>query len=181
MRASRAQHFEFLISNFEFFAMNPQVEDLQKHILAAQGYHELGLWREAWLELDALSAAAQHRPEVLELRILILINECKWREALSFSRQLAEAAPQEAGGWVHSAYCLHVLGRTREALQALLSAPPSLREKAIFHYNFACYSCVLGQIDAAREALLRSFALDKSFREIARSDTDLEPLHPELL
>ena len=156
------------------------MEEFQKHILAAQGYHELGLWREAWRELDGLSDAAQHRPDVLEMRILILINERKWREALSLSRQLAEAAPQEEGGWVHAAYCLHELGRTREAIQALQSAPASLREKAIFHYNLACYSCVLGQIDAAREALYRSFALDKRYRDFARSDHDLEPLHAEI-
>jgi predicted Zn-dependent protease len=160
--------------------MNTSVEEFQKRILAAQGYHELGLWREAWRELDGLSDAEQHRPEVLEMRILILINESKWREALTLSRQLAEVAPQEEGGWVHSAYCLHELGRTREAIQALLSAPASLREKAIFHYNFACYSCVLGQIDAAREALHRSFALDKRYRDFALSDHDLEPLHPEI-
>jgi len=61
-----------------------------------------------------------------------------------------------------------------------MDAPPSLREKAIFHYNLACYSCVLGQIDAAREALHRSFALDKRYRDFARADQDLEPLHPEL-
>ena len=156
------------------------MEDFQKRILAAQGYHELGLWREAWRELDGLSDEAQYRHEVLEMRILILINEHKWREALALSRQLAEVAPEEEGGWVHSAYCLHELGRTREAIQALLSAPPSLREKAIYHYNFACYSCVLGQIDAAREALLRSFALDKRYRDFARADSDLEPLHQEL-
>ena len=156
------------------------MEEFQKRILAAQGYHELGLWREAWRELDALSDAAQHRPDILEMRILILINERKWREALAISRQLAEAAPQEEGGWVHSAYCLHELGRTREAVQALLAAPATLREKAIYHYNLACYSCVLGQIDKAREALFRSFALDKRYRDFARSDCDLEPLHPEL-
>jgi tetratricopeptide (TPR) repeat protein len=156
------------------------VEDFQKRITAAQGYHELGLWREAWRELDGLSDAAQHRPDVLEMRILILINEQKWREALGLSRQLAEVAPQEEGGWVHAAYCLHELGRTREAIQALLAAPPSLRDKAIFHYNYACYSCVLGQIDAAREALQRSFVLDKRYRDFALSDRDLAPLHPEL-
>jgi tetratricopeptide (TPR) repeat protein len=156
------------------------VEDFQRRILAAQGYHELGLWREAWRELDGLSDAAQHRPDVLEMRVLILINERKWREALGLSRQLSEVAPQEEGGWVHAAYCLHELGRTREAIQALLSAPESLREKAIYYYNFACYSCVLGQIDAAREALQRSFALDKRYRDFARSDQDLEPLHQEL-
>ena len=161
--------------------MSSQVEDFQKHILAAQGYHELGLWREAWRELDGLAEAAQNRPDVLEMRILILINERKWREALDRSRQLATAAPGEEGGWVHSAYCLHEMGRTGEAIQALLAAPVSLREKAIFHYNFACYSCVLGQIDTAREALRRSFALDKRYRDYARSDRDLEPLHPELL
>jgi tetratricopeptide (TPR) repeat protein len=156
------------------------VEDFQRSILAAQGYHELGLWREAWRELDGLSDAAQHRPDVLEMRVLILINERKWREALVLSRQLAEVAPEEEGGWVHSAYCLHEMGRTREAIQALLSAPASLKEKAIFHYNYACYSCVLGQIDAAREALLRSFALDKRYRDYALGDHDLKPLHPEL-
>jgi tetratricopeptide (TPR) repeat protein len=157
------------------------VENFQKSILAAQGYHELGLWREAWRELDGLSETAQRRPDVLEMRVLILINEHNWRDALNLSRRLADVAPQEEGGWVHSAYCLHELGRTQEALHALLSAPPSLRDKAIFHYNFACYSCVLGQIDAAREALLRSFALDKRYRDFARSDRDLEPLRPDLM
>jgi predicted Zn-dependent protease len=155
------------------------VEDFQKRILAAQGYHELGLWREAWRELDGLTDETRHRPEVLEMRILILVNEHKWRDALSLSRRLAEAAPEQEGGWVHAAYCLHELGRTREAIQALLSAPPSLREKAIFHYNLACYSCVLGQLDEAREALHRSFALDKRYRDFARSDSDLDPLRPE--
>ena len=156
------------------------MEDFQRSILAAQGYHELGLWREAWRELDGLSDTSLHRPVFLEMRFLSLINEHKWREALTLSRQLAEVAPNEEGGWVHSAYCLHELGRTSEAVQALLSAPASLRDKAIFYYNLACYSCVLGQIDAAREALHRSFALDKRYRDFARSDHDLEPLHPEL-
>jgi len=186
-----AHSFPSNLSNFEFppahlqppclFAISRRVEDSQKRlIVAAQGYHELGLWREAWGELDALSGDAQRRPDVLEMRILILINENNWLDALGLSRQLAEVAPQEEGGWVHSAYCLHELGRTDEAVKALLSAPPSLREKAIFHYNLACYSCVLGQIDTAREALHRSFALDKKYREYARADHDLQPLHPEL-
>jgi tetratricopeptide (TPR) repeat protein len=156
------------------------VEDFQKRVLAAQGYHELGLWREAWRELDALSDDAQHRPDVLEMRILILINEQKWKEALNLSRQLAEVAPEEEGGWVHAAYCLHELGRTAEAIQALLAAPITLREKAIYHYNLACYSCVLGRIDAAREALQRSIALDKRYRDFARTDRDLAPLHGEI-
>lgn len=156
------------------------MEDFQKRVLAAQGYHELGLWREAWRELDALSDDAQHRPDVLEMRILILINEQKWKEALNLSRQLAEVAPEEEGGWVHAAYCLHELGRTAEAIQALLAAPITLREKAIYHYNLACYSCVLGRIDAAREALQRSIALDKRYRDFARTDRDLAPLHGEI-
>ena len=155
------------------------MEDFQRRILAAQGYHELGLWCEAWRELDGLSDAEQHRPDVLEMRILILINERKWREGLALSKQLAEAAPQEEGGWVHWAFCLHELGRTNEAIETLMAAPQSLREKAIFHYNFACYSCALGQIEAAREALHRSIALDKRYRDFARSDRDLEPLHEE--
>ena len=164
-------------------AINKAVDDshdFERRILAAQGYHELGLWREARLELDGLADGAQQRTDVLEMRILILINESNWREALKFSQRLAEAAPQEEGGWVHSAYCLHEMGQTDDAIKVLLAAPPSLREKAIFHYNLACYSCVLGRIEAAREALHRSFEIDKRYRDFARSDRDLEPLHPEL-
>ena len=156
------------------------MEDFQRRILAAQGYHELGLYREAWRELDGLSSTAQQRADVLEMRVLILINEQKWREALTVSRRLSEVAPEEEGGWVHSAYCLHEMGQTDDAIKVLLAAPPSLREKAIFHYNLACYSCVLGRIEAAREALHRSFEIDKRYRDFARSDRDLEPLHPEL-
>jgi tetratricopeptide (TPR) repeat protein len=156
------------------------VEDFQKRILAAQGYHELGMWREAWRELDELTDAAQHRADVLEMRVIILVSERKWKEGLALSRKLADVAPQEDGGWVHAAFCLHELGRTREAIQTLLSAPGSLKEKAIFHYNYACYSCALGEIDVAREALQRSFALDKRYRDFARSDSDLQPLHAEL-
>lgn len=172
-----------LTKNFRisiFFAITIRVEDFQKRIIAAQGYYELGLWRESWRELDDLAEPASTRADVMELRVLILINENKWDEALALSRKLAEFAPQEEGGWVHSAYCLHEMGRTKEAIQALLSAPPSLREKAIFHYNLACYACVLGQIDTARESLHRSFALDKRYRDFARADHDLEPLHAEL-
>ena len=157
------------------------MENFQKHIMAAQGYHELGLWREAWRELDELSNEAQRRPDVIEMRVLILINERKWAEALELSRRLAKVAPGEVGGWVHSAYCLHELGRTNDAIQTLLDAPAALRETAIFHYNFACYACVLGRIDAARNALRRSFELDKRYRDYARTDRDLEALRPEFM
>ncbi len=157
------------------------MDDFQKRILAAQGYHELGLFPEACRELDGLDETAQRRPDVLEMRVLILINERNWKEALELSRQLAEIAPAEEAGWVHSAYCQHELGRTKDAVKTLLAAPPSLREKAIFHYNLACYTCALGELDAARAALARSFALDKGFRDFARADRDLEPLRAELL
>ena len=157
------------------------MENLQRRILAAQGYHELGLWQAAWSELDTLDAPSQNRPDVIEMRVLILIHEKRWKDALQLSRQLSEMAPQEEAGWIHSAFCQHELGHTQEAVQTLLASPSSLQKKAIFHYNLACYTCALGKLDEARAALARSFALDKGFRDFARSDRDLEPLRPELL
>jgi hypothetical protein len=52
-----------------------------------------------------------------------------------------------------------------------------LHDEPTFHYNLACYECRLGHLDLARIHLEKSIELDKNFREFAKSDPDLAPLH----
>ena len=99
------------------------MEPHERSIIAAQGYLELGMFSDVWRELHSLPAALLGSSEVLELSALSLMGERRWDEALEVARRLREGRPDDPGGFIHEAYCLHELGRTREALDTLLNGP----------------------------------------------------------
>jgi predicted Zn-dependent protease len=154
--------------------------DIERKIIAAQGYVELGLFAEAREELGALPENVFDRTDVIELTVLLLMGEQRWEEALAHARQLCEAEPDEPGGFIHAAYCLHEMGRTREAIDVLVRGPASLQGKAVFFYNMGCYRARLGEVDAAVEMLQAAFSKDESLRRAARRDPDLDAVRPRL-
>ncbi|MEA3187472.1 MAG: hypothetical protein QOD99_1302, partial [Chthoniobacter sp.] len=141
------------------------MEDFERTVSAAQGYCELGMHRQALAELESLGDEQRTRPEILEMRLLILMQVKKWKEALAIARRLCALAPQSSAGFVHAAFCLHELGRTAEARAVLLAGPPTLADEATFHYNLACYECALGNLESSRAHLEISFGMDKKLRE----------------
>lgn len=145
-------------------------------ILAAQGYFELEMAREAIAELDKLPASEQLRPDVLEMRVLILMKDHLWQEALCASEKLCTVAPEAPVGFIHAAYCMHEMGHTQEAKALLLEGPASLVSDATYHYNLACYECALGNLDLARAYLDTSLSMDEKLRAFAETDPDLKPL-----
>ena len=150
--------------------------DHNRILLASQGYMELGMLDDALAELATLPPEAQREPAAMEMRVLVLTHAKRWQEALEISRELCVVAPEEPGGFIHAAFCLHELGRSAEAKETLIAGPPALMKEATFHYNLACYECALGNLDAAKQHLERSIAMDKKFRDFAKTDPDLEPL-----
>jgi tetratricopeptide (TPR) repeat protein len=158
----------------------PPIEDYQHTLLAAQGYCELGMFADALAELETLPKALLDHPMVVEARLIVLMTARRWAEALAAAVELTKLIPGKNIGYIHTAYCQHELGQTAQARDTLLGGPESLHSEAVYHYNLACYECRLGNHDLARAHLDKSFALDKSFRELAKNDTDLTPLHEEL-
>jgi predicted Zn-dependent protease len=152
----------------------------QKTLTSAQGYMELSMPREALAELSALSEAGALTHSGLEMRIVILLKLHRWKTAAACARKLCRLLPEQPAGFIHLAFCLHELGDTVRARDILRKAPPSVRKDATCCYNLACYEAVLGELDAARLHLAQSISLDKRFREFARTDSDLAPLHKEL-
>lgn len=150
------------------------------HFRSACGYAELGMTRESIAELDAIPCRFQRRPEVLQMRLHHLMREKRWRSALKISRELCRAAPDCGAGFLHAGFCLHELGRTKQAKQLLLKGPVALLKEPIYYYNMGCYDALLGDFKAARQNLHTSFKMDSTFRELARRDPDLESLHAEL-
>lgn len=152
------------------------IEGHEKTLLAAQGYAELGMFDDALAELDSLPEKAQRDPTAMELRLGVLMQARRWKPALTVSRRLTRAYPDKNIGYIHTAFCLHELGKTEEARTALLNGPQTLHTDPTFHYNLACYECHLGNMDLARVHLDRSFQLDKKFRDFAKTDPDLQAL-----
>lgn len=150
------------------------LEDVR--LRAAVGYLELGMLEEAWEEMGELSPSASEGAPAVKVRLMLLLHEGRWSRALEESQRLAELAPSDVEAFIHAAYCLHELGRTREAERMLLEAPSLLEREAVYHYNLACYKAVLGELEAARRFLAAAFALDPALREAAAADPDLENL-----
>ena len=150
-------------------------------IAAAQGYVELGLYNEARRVLHSgLDRDEFSRPDVIELGLLCLMKEQRWSEALAAAHDLCTAAPNEPGGYIHAAYCLHEMDRTAEALEVLQCGPHALRSKPVYYYNLACYNARLGMVEHALRFLERSFEMDKSLRRLAKKDPDLASIRSQL-
>ncbi|GDX09003.1 hypothetical protein LBMAG57_07750 [Verrucomicrobiota bacterium] len=145
-------------------------------LLAAQGYSELGLPELALDELDILPEDVRSSPIAVESRLSVLMQAKRWKLALEVGRELCRIASDKNAGFIHSAFCLHELGKSREALELLSSGPAALKAEPTYHYNLACYEAALGNIEQARAHLNVSFAMDKTLKEFARTDPDLKVL-----
>ena len=149
-------------------------QETERKLLAAQGYSELGMLDDAVAELENLPAAMQQDAEVLQVRLSIHMRQRRWENALEVSRTLCRSYPEDAMGFIHTAFCLHELGRTAEAKAFLLAGPSALLDEATYHYNLGCYDAALGNIEDAQAHLRASFKLDRKFREFAKTDPDLK-------
>ena len=148
----------------------------QDQVRTAQGYYELGMLEDAWEELGAIDPLHENDSPVVQMRLLLLLKEERWEEALVVSRLLIETEPEGAMGFVHAAYCLHELGRTAEAKKLLLGGPSSLLREAVYFYNMACYGVALGEFEEADRLLRQSIEMDSNLRKVAKKDDDLKCL-----
>ena len=153
----------------------------ERAILAAQGYLELGMLEEALLELSAIGTSGFNDPDIMELRLHILMQERKWNEAVAAAEELLRIKNDALPAYIHGAFALHETGRTVEARDLLLKGPSLLRKDPTFHYNIGCYEAVLGNRESALQSLRASFALDETFREFAKHDPDLVQLVGEII
>ncbi len=163
-----------------FRAIEPVTSELdithKRLLLAAQGYSELGLPELALDELNLLPEDVRTSPIAVESRLSVLMQAKLWGQALDVGRELCRISPDKTAGFIHTAFCLHETGKSREALELLSSGPAALKAEPTYHYNLACYEAALGNIEQARAHLNVSFAMDKTLKEFARTDPDLKSL-----
>lgn len=145
-------------------------------LLEAEGYFELGMEAESLRVLAQLPAEDQARKEVLSLRLAILMTFKSWALASEIAACLTEGEPQDSAWWVNYAYCVRRARNVDEAEKILLRAAELHPNVAIIHYNLACYACVTGRLQQARERLSRARQIDKGIEAMALHDEDLHAL-----
>jgi len=154
----------------------PLVENDLKHLTAAQGYVELGMFLNAIAELEEIDPEVRHVPEVLEVRVQIYRALKKWELMQTVAKTLAIHDPDEPQWTVSWAYATRRADSIELARIILVNAIERMPNVAIFHYNLACYICQLGDLEKTKESLHQAFKLDPGMRVIALDDEDLEPL-----
>jgi hypothetical protein len=155
-------------------------EKIQSLLLPFYGYIELGMDKDANDVLDALPDKLKSNPLTLSARLYQLMFLKRWEDGVILGRSLSKKWPLHFDFWFRTAFCLHELKRTAEAKQTLLDAPESIRETAQYSYNLACYEAQLGHPDKAKLLLNACFTKDKSMRQTALGDPDLEPVWDSL-
>jgi len=152
------------------------------HLLAAQGWFELGNHVEANEELERITPQNRAHPCVLEVRWAIYAAAKKWETALDIASALIQLMPDHSLGWIHRSFALHELNRTAEARDNLLPVLDKFPDEPTLRYNLACYECRLGHLEQAKDWLEKAFRIGDAWKmkSMALEDPDLEPLWKEI-
>ena len=147
----------------------------------ASGYLGLAMLHEATEELALISPADAAHPDVLGVRIELHTEKKQWDFVVGYGEQLARQHPEKDAGWIAWAYALRELNRVEEAKAVLLEAEPLHgRNSGVLHYNLACYHCLLGERNDARQRLRKAFRMGQHWKEAALEDGDLTAMREEI-
>ena len=145
------------------------------HLQAAQGWIELGNHEEANEELKLIDAPLRVHPDVLEVRWLIYQKIENWELCENIASALVKLAPERTTGWIDRSFALHEMKRTQEAYDTLKPALDTFKDEYLVWYNMACYACVLGNKEEARELLGKAIELGgDAVKTQALNDPDLQ-------
>lgn len=169
-----------LASRAEFGTLAPVIPT-GKRVQYAIGYAQLGLFKEAAAELEAIVPAERNRPDVMAARVELHREAGEWEQVADYARQLLAVDASDLGAWISLGCAMRRVENVAAAKELLLLAEARLGEgHAIIHYNLACYHCLLGEPDEARRRLAEAWRLDASFRRIALDDPDLLAMRDEI-
>lgn len=148
----------------------------ETRIQYANGYLDLGMAKEASLELDAVEDDETFLTECLTARIRLHLCTRKWKRMELASKRLAELEPENPFGWINWAYALRERNKVKEALCVAEAGLEFVPEEGVLWFNFACYCSLLGQVESASRHLDEAIRLDKAFESEAVNDPDLDNL-----
>jgi len=160
----------------------------RRHLNAAIAWLELGSknHREAKEELWQMNSCCRTHPRFLHIWWHICTRAGDWDTCLEIAKQRIHVRPDDGDNWSDLSHTLHRMNRTKEALDSLLAVADKFPQSDLIPHNLACYLCVLGRVDEARnwlwqalKAATRKGQGRKRFQS-ALDDPELKPLQPDL-
>jgi Tfp pilus assembly protein PilF len=146
------------------------------HLQAAVGYLELGMLSEANDEIENLAPELKTSSAVFGVRLEIYRAAEKWSLMEVVARELWKRHQDQPVYWNDLAWAVRRAESVESANAILLQAVEKFPEDAMTHFNLACYSCQLGDIEQAKARVGKAIELDPKFKLLALDDADLEPL-----
>ena len=139
-----------------------------KRLNAAVGSLNLGMPQDAWNELEDIDAKDRARPEVLKMRVEVCRARKQWEMMAEVSNHLRKIEPDEVSHSLDQAHATRRFKNEVEAAEILSMALRRYYDDALVRYNLACYWCVMGRVEEAREMLETAVKKDESLRELRR-------------
>ena len=157
--------------------MKPLAPPDSHHLLAAQGWLELGNHLEANEELERITPELRAHPDVLEVRWQIYAHAEKWDACVDIAGAIIKLDPNRPDAWIHRSFALHALKRTQEAFDQLLPVADKFPKVWTIPYNLACYCAQLGRLDECQAWFKQAMAIDEhAVKRAGVDDPDLKPL-----
>jgi Flp pilus assembly protein TadD len=150
--------------------------DWQRHVLACNGYIELGMLDDAAQILENIEPEDKSRNEVLGARVKFYMAARKWNMAVPIAKHLVEVEPENAAWWINLAYSVRRSERIEKAEGILLEAHAIHPTNIVILVNLASYASLTGRTEEAKARLRRAIDLDKDARRMALEVEDLRPL-----
>ena len=153
---------------------------MQRTLKASIGYLELGMLEEAAGELESLQPEIKNSTAVLCVRLEIYRVARNWTLMEVVARELWKRHQDEAVYWNNLAWVVRRKDSIEAAQIILLEALEKFPNDAMTTYNLGCYSCLLGDMEAAKRFVGEAIKLDSKYKLMALDDADLEPLWDSL-
>jgi hypothetical protein len=118
----------------------------ERVVTAAIGFCGLGMWQDAWNELETLEPEDRAQPEVLGIRLGILLALGRYESAAILAEGMIARGDTSPHTWLQGAVAIRSHRSIAEAREFLLRAAPLLEENATFQYTLASFECQLGNM-----------------------------------
>ena len=148
----------------------------KKHLSYANGYRQLGMFEDAFAELDKVGEEFQGYKSIKVTRLAVHTDALDWDKVAGASQELAVEYPEDVEWRIQWAYALRRAESIVAARAILAEALEQFPKEACLHYNLGCYACLDGDHDRAKVWVQKALDLDQEgkFRKLALEDEDLE-------
>lgn len=155
----------------------PDMIPTSRRVEYALGYLGLGLHAQAADELAAVGREDCFAPEVMGARVELHLAMKQWKRVVGDARRLLELDQNNVAAWIALGCALRRTESVGAARDLLLRSERLHGAKhAVIHYNLACYTCLLGDLQAAKAHLAKACTMDSEFKTAARDDPDLRAI-----